>query len=119
MFATTDKTSQIVFEAGSHLMGERFSHSGPLQLRVLYSSTSGQTAAQVQIFEGVPQRNGTVTQLASTAVHDFTPSVGEHFYYAKITQTNGRLLWSAPVWVSQTPEAQVDPLFANGFDVVP
>ena len=30
-----------------------------------------------------------------------TPEPGEHFYYAKLTQDDGKILWSAPVWVSQ------------------
>jgi hypothetical protein len=51
--------------------------------------------------EGVPGRNGMVTQMASDAVVTVTPSPGQHFYYAKLTQEDGRVLWSAPVWVNQ------------------
>jgi hypothetical protein len=29
------------------------------------------------------------------------PSAGQHFYYAKLTQDDGKVLWSAPVWVKQ------------------
>ncbi|MBW8894458.1 MAG: hypothetical protein JF617_21035, partial [Burkholderiales bacterium] len=36
-----------------------------------------------------------------------TPAVGEHFYYAKLTQDDGKMLWSAPVWVTQS-NAPVD-----------
>ena len=50
------------------------------------------------IYEGVPGRNGTVTQLASSATATTTLANGEHYYYAKITQDNGTILWSAPVW---------------------
>jgi len=52
--------------------------------------------------------------LATVPSYTFTPSAGEHFYYAKITQDDGKLLWSAPLWVTQTQEN--DPLFANGFE---
>jgi hypothetical protein len=54
------------------------------------------------MYEGVPGRNGTVTQLSTSANTTITPAVGEHFYYAKITQNDGNMLWSAPVWVTQT-----------------
>ncbi|MFZ6759886.1 Ig-like domain-containing protein [Undibacterium sp. Ji50W] len=102
VFATMDKTSQIVLTANGHLMGERFTNSGALTLVSNFASTSGRTVSTVAIYEGVPGRNGTVTQLSSTATTTTTPTVGEHFYYAKITQDDGKILWSAPVWVTQS-----------------
>lgn len=101
VFATEDKTAQVVLTANGHLMGERFNNAGPLALAVNYASTSGQSAQLVELFEGVPGRNGTVTTLSTTATTTITPSQGEHFYYARITQANGLRLWSAPVWVSE------------------
>ena len=102
VFATMDKTSQLVLTANGRLMGERIANSGPLALSVGYASSSaGRSAATVEIFEGVPGRNGTVTRLANTATANITPSNGEHYYYAKVTQDDGKILWSAPVWVSQ------------------
>jgi hypothetical protein len=102
VFATMDKTSQLVLTANGHVMGERFSNSGTLNLVANFASTSGKTASTVAIYEGVPGRNGTVTQLSSSANTTITPAVGAHFYYAKITQNDGNILWSAPVWVTQT-----------------
>jgi subtilisin-like proprotein convertase family protein len=102
-FATEDKTGQLVLTANGHVMGETFTNSGVLTLSANYASASGQTIQRVQFFEGVPGRNGTVTQLAEgNGTHVFTPSAGSHFYYALVTQANGLRLWSAPIWVDQT-----------------
>jgi len=102
VYATYDKTSQIVLTtSGGHLMGDRFNNSGALTLTVNYAPGAGRSASQVQIYQGVPGSNGTVSVLSTTAVTTTTPASGEHFYYAKITQDNGTLLYSAPVWVSQ------------------
>jgi hypothetical protein len=101
VFATMDKGSQLVLTANGHLMGERFSNSGPLTLVARYASTAGKTVAAVTVFEGVPGRNGSVTELSSTAETSFTPAAGEHFYYVRLTQADGNMLWSAPVWVTQ------------------
>jgi hypothetical protein len=103
VFATMDKTSQLILTANGHMMGERFANSGTLNLVANFASSAGKTASTVAIFEGVPGRNGTVTQLSSSASTTITPSTGEHFYYAKITQNDGNILWSAPVWVTQSP----------------
>lgn len=101
-FATEDKTGQLVLTANGRVMGETFSSTGPLTLTANYASGSGQTVQRVQFFEGVPGRNGTVTQLSEgNGSYTFTPAAGEHFYYALVTQANGLRLWSAPLWVSQ------------------
>jgi hypothetical protein len=101
VFATMDKESQLLFTANGHLMGERFDNRGTLQLTVQFANGAGRRAAAVAIMEGVPGRNGDVSQLASDAVVTVTPAPGSHFYYAKLTQEDGRVLWSAPVWVNQ------------------
>jgi hypothetical protein len=101
VFASMDKNSQIVLTANGHIMGERFSNTGPLTLVSNFANSQGRSVKSVIIYQGVPKRRGTVTQLSTTATTTITPSVGEHFYYAKITQDAGKILWSAPVWVTQ------------------
>ncbi len=101
VFATMDKHAQILLTANGHIMGERFTNTGALQLDVHHSHAGGRQVALVQVFEGVPGRNGTVTLLSETAATRITPSVGPHFYYARVTQDDGKVSWSAPVWVEQ------------------
>ena len=102
VFATSDKQSQLVFTGKGHLMGERFENFGTLDLAVQFSNSAGRTVSSVQIYEGVPGRNNTsISTLVSAPTHTFTPSVGLHFYYARVTQDDGKLLWSAPLWVDQ------------------
>jgi len=103
VFATMDKGSQLVLTANGRLMGERFTNSGALTLVANFASTAGKQAAAVAIMEGVPGRGGMVTQLSGEATTTFTPAAGAHFYYAKVTQADGNVLWSAPVWVNQQP----------------
>ena len=112
VFATEDRTSQLVLTANGHVMGESFTNTGNVTLTANFASTSGQTAQRVQFFEGVPGRKGAVTQLTEgSGTYTFTPATGQHFYYALITQANGLRLWSAPVWVDQggTPPTDTTP----------
>ena len=30
----------------------------------------------------------------------FNPATGKHYYFVKVTQADGNLLWSAPIWVT-------------------
>jgi Bacterial Ig domain len=105
VFATMDKNSQLIFTANGRVMGERFQNSGALALTANFANSEGRTASTVTIYEGVPGRNGTVTALASSATANVTPAIGQHFYYAKVTQDDGKILWSAPVWVEQVAES--------------
>jgi hypothetical protein len=107
VFATMDKGSQLVLTANGHMMGERFANSGPLTLDINFASAAGKSVASVALMEGVPGRNGTVTQLSDTGTTTITPAPGEHFYYAKVTQADGNILWSAPVWVTQANETTI------------
>jgi hypothetical protein len=104
VFATMDRDAQLVLTANGHLMGERFDNAGALALKVLYAGAPGRSAASVTIVEGVPGRNGTVSVLSAQAETSVTPAPGAHFYYAKVTQDDGRVLWSAPVWVTQAAQ---------------
>ncbi|MCV2353760.1 CehA/McbA family metallohydrolase [Paucibacter sp. B2R-40] len=113
VFATMDKTSQLILTANGHLMGESFSNAGPLNLVANYAPGTGKAAATVQIWEGVPKRNGTVSVLSAQAVNNFTPALGEHFYYAKVTQTDGKILWSAPIWVTQVADTEAPVVTAS------
>jgi hypothetical protein len=53
----------------------------------------------------VPGGNGSVTQVSDQASVTLTPAPGLHFYYARLTQDDGNIVWSAPVWVTQGPGA--------------
>jgi hypothetical protein len=101
VFATHDKNSQLVFSANGAIMGSRINNTGVLNLSVGFANTAGKTASLVEIWQGVPGRNGTMTLLSNSATYSHTPSDGPHVYYAKLTQSDGKILWSAPIWVNQ------------------
>jgi hypothetical protein len=101
-YATMDKHSQLIFTANGHMMGERFQNRGKLTLKADYASTAGRSIAAISIFHGVPGRNGKVAAISTKSKRTFTPLPGEHFYYARVTQDDGKMLWSAPVWVTQS-----------------
>jgi hypothetical protein len=101
VFATHDKNSQLVFSANGNIMGSRISNAGALNLNAGFANSLGRTVALVEIWQGVPGRNGTMSLLTNTATYSFTPAQGPHVYYAKLTQDDGKILWSAPIWVNQ------------------
>ncbi|MES2264977.1 MAG: CehA/McbA family metallohydrolase [Pseudomonadota bacterium] len=104
VFATMDRQAQLVMTANGHLMGERFSNTGALTLEVHYAHAAGRSVAALAIIAGTPGRKNSASALPGAgASTTLTPAPGEHFYYARLTQDDGKILWSAPVWVTQLP----------------
>ncbi|MYN03360.1 phosphotransferase [Pseudoduganella sp. DS3] len=103
VFATMDKHSAIALSANGAIMGSEVDNSGPLALQVHFASSTGRGIATLEIMEGVPGRQGAVRALPGVRAlqHTLTPAPGRHFYYARITQDDGRQLWSAPIWINQ------------------
>ncbi|MFN8010977.1 MAG: putative Ig domain-containing protein [Holophagaceae bacterium] len=106
-FATQDKGSQLVLTtSGGALMGDRIANSGPLTLQMHYAPSAGRSASLVEFYEGVPGTPfSTVLLVSGTDTATLTPTAGNHYYYAKVTQDDGRMLWSAPIWVNQAAGA--------------
>ncbi len=102
VFASMDKNSQMIFSANGQIMGSRISNSGALNLDIGFSNSAGRSVSRVEIWRGVPGRNGTMTVLTTNPTHSFTPTAGQHVFYAKLTQDDGKIIWSAPIWVNQT-----------------
>ena len=101
VFATMDKNAGLILTANGRMMGERFDNHGKLTLQVRYTGRHGQRPAAINLFAGVPGRNGEVSVLSRKARTVFTPAAGAHFYYARVTQDDGKMLWSAPIWIDQ------------------
>ncbi|MTW12049.1 phosphotransferase [Pseudoduganella eburnea] len=103
VFATMDKHSAIALTANGAMMGAERDNSGPLTLRVHFNSSAGRGIAALDIMQGVPGRHGAVQPLPGGGAlqQTFTPEPGAHFYYARVTQDDGKQLWSAPVWINQ------------------
>ena len=53
VFATMDKTAQLILISPDNVMGARIRNAGTLSLTALYASTSGRVVSQVQLLEGV------------------------------------------------------------------
>ncbi|MEV4780715.1 CehA/McbA family metallohydrolase [Burkholderia sp. LMU1-1-1.1] len=101
VYATMDKNAELILTANGRMMGERFDNKGTLTLRVRYTGKRGQRPAAINLFAGVPGRNGEVALLSRKASTVLTPAAGAHFYYARVTQNDGKMLWSAPIWINQ------------------
>ena len=63
----------------------------------------GDDIAKIELFE-----NGKVVETGGKGggvwVVAKTMEAGKHYYFAKVTQADGNLLWGAPIWVTAGAE---------------
>ena len=81
--------------------GRTLRQQRPLALVAHFASGLGKAVSSVVMFEGVPGRKARSANCRARRSPPSRRPPGEHFYYVRVTQEDGNMLWSAPVWVSQ------------------
>src|SRR5713226_347143 len=123
VYATSDSNVQLVYNmnagASTYWMGAggirtagRVATSGSITLHIsVWDPDAGESATSIKIKEPVPgNTNGAETVIATATSspfdYTFTPSNGNHTYYAYVTMNTGDRIWSAPIWINQggTPD---------------
>ena len=107
VYSTLDRNCKLTFQVNGATMGDIIEE--PVQkvrVRVVVDDPDkGDKTARIELFE-----DGMVIY-----VHDpnavecwWEPArlskPGKHYYFAKVTQADGNLLWSAPIWVTVAGE---------------
>ncbi len=102
-YSTHDRNCKLFFWINGTQMGDIIEQPA-LQVRaeVLVSDPDEQdTIAKIELYE-----DGTVVQTAEPKATEYRwqtladPKPGNHFYFVRVTQTDGQMMWSAPVWVT-------------------
>jgi hypothetical protein len=107
-FSTQDRNCELRFSINFAPMGTIIQEpeEGMLAEGIYVSDPEhGDTIAKVELFkDGKVFRNygdGQGDRSENTSVEgSFTATPGKHYFFVKVTQTDGNLLWSAPIWVT-------------------
>lgn len=98
---TYGATDNIILEfwLGDHFMGDDFTASAPLNVRVKAHGTGMIDTVHLirdgaYVYKVAPGK-----QDVSFEYGDSAARIGEHWYYVRVEQSNGELAWSSPIWV--------------------
>lgn len=120
-YATDDYNEQISFTInGSINMGSITSQFSNPALQVNASDPDGDAITSIKIYYGVPGSGSMPTLLTSvsnSSVLNFTHSFasGTYYYYAEITEADGNLSWTAPIWYTKNISLPVQLLSFTGY----
>ncbi|MBK7853237.1 MAG: T9SS type A sorting domain-containing protein [Bacteroidetes bacterium] len=106
-YATEDYNFQVGFNANGNLpMGSIVVQTVNPTFTITSSDPDGESTTQIRLWYGVPGSNLTPTVLASntnssslTFTHSF--ATGTYYYYAEITQADGNVAWTSPIWYTK------------------
>jgi tetratricopeptide (TPR) repeat protein len=99
-FATTNARIVLDFSIDDHFMGEEFTSDQPVTMNAAIIG-----AAPLQLIELI-RNNLVLTSWAGQGYaqeiryRDDSPRPAQTFYYLRVTQTDGEMAWSSPIWVA-------------------
>ncbi len=107
-FASEDPNAQLVFAAGTRVMGDVFSAASGTPLRAAVYDPNGGSVSSLELWRGqigagalsAPYR--TFASQSSFSVVE-TLTSGTYYYFVHAVQADGHDLWSAPMWITWTP----------------
>ncbi len=108
-YASEDWNAQVTFTVNGAWMGSSINTDLNSSISVsVVDPDAGDNVNTIQIYYGVPGSIINPTVLTSTSgsnsynyVHT-TALNNQFYYYAKITQADGNIIWTSPVWINRT-----------------
>lgn len=104
-YSSDDWNAKVSFTIANMPMGTVFSHAGAPTIKVKVTDpNSSDHTASIVVYRGVPGSNSAPTTLTTVNNVDsmsYTHTISNndiYYYYAKITQTDGDIIWTSPIW---------------------
>jgi hypothetical protein len=118
-YASDDWNVKVNFKLNSQPMGSIFTQSIAPSITVSVTDPDvGDNISSIQVFAGVPGSGSVATTLTTknTASFTYAPTLANNatnYYYLKITQTDGDIVWTSPIWYTRKSTNTVLPPVAN------
>jgi len=113
-YATTGERILVEFNMDGHRMGSEYKTNEPPKIEVTVAGTAPLNMIELVKNNDTIYRIGRssglndyfendITYSASFSINDESYKPSEHwdYYYIRVTQRNGEMAWSSPIWVSE------------------
>lgn len=106
-YSTRDRNCRLTFTLNGAIMGDVLTTpaaTAAVEITVA-DPDEGDTITAIDLYaDGEILQSDTPDAISRTWTLTLTPDPGEHYYFVKVTQADGNLLYSAPIWIT-TPDA--------------
>jgi PKD repeat protein len=118
-YSSDDWNTKVDFAINNQIMGSIITQAGNPTLSVNVTDADiGDNITNIQVFGGVPGSGVFATTLTTktTASFTYTHTLANNstfYYYLKITQNDGNIIWTSPIWYTRNDATIITPPVAN------
>ena len=125
-YASDDWDAEVTFLVNNHVMGESDTTGGTTQITISIADIANNSGDQdptgtIELYYGRPGSSSWPSILATNSGSDtlsYTHTTNDQdsfYYFAKITQVDGDMIWTAPVWMKTISEGPTGTGLAPAF----
>jgi PKD repeat protein len=116
-YASDDWNTKVDFTVNGQMMGSVISHSGTATISVNVNDPDGENTSTIAVYYGIPGSGSNPFVLTSatntlTYIHALTNNA-VYYYYLKITQADGDLIYTSPIWYNRNDAITQYPPVSN------
>ncbi len=106
-YSSDDWNLKVNFSIAGRPMGSILTHTGTPVISVSVNDADMENVSNISIYYGVPGSGSNATLLTSatnTANLSYTHALANNttcYYYARVTQADGNIAWTSPIWYSR------------------
>ncbi len=119
-YSSDDWNVKVDFSVFNQPMGSIITHTGtPVITAVITDPDVSETVSSIAVYYGVPGSgvNATVlTTVTNTATLSYAHTIANnstYYYYLKITQADGDIVWTSPIWYTRNDAITNNPPASN------
>lgn len=118
-YGSDDWNAKVNFTINGQMMGSVISHSGTATIAVNITDPDGENTSTIAVYYGIPGSGSNASVLTSTTSSNtlnFTHALtnnASYYYYLKITQADGNLIYTSPIWYTRNDAINQYPPIAN------
>lgn len=108
-YASDDWNAKVNFTINGNFMGSQFNttDNSSISVSVIDSDAPLDNTSKIEIYYGVPGSTNNAQLLSSNTNNNeinythVTTINSSYYYFAKITQADGDIMWTSPIWVNR------------------
>ncbi len=119
-YSSDDWNTKVNFTIKNNPMGSMLSYSGtPTLVASVTDADVSETVSSIVVYYGMPGSGAnptvltTVTNTASLSYTHNLANNSSYYYYLKITQADGNIIWTSPIWYTRNDALTNTPPAAN------
>lgn len=103
-YSSDDWNTKVTFSVNNQVMGSTVTQPGSPTIAVTVQDDDNENVTSIAVYYGIPG-SGTaptvLTTVNNTTTLNYTHAIGNtasYYYYLKITQQDGDIIWTSPIW---------------------